>query len=198
MQSAGSSLPEFHRVRCEDVAAPVRRKRDLAFGILRLQLLLAILQPGATRDAGALFTDPRADLAAVGTTLKIRIRFLATEQRHRAPRTDLTLAFLPKKGQRCLRVRREFAAFATVVVGEEREAAGIEALQQDGAARWLSLGGHGGERHRIRLHHAGGDGILKPHLEKHEGILRERGLVERALFIIQAQVREIRFASGRR
>ena len=130
---------------------------------------------------------PRADLTAARTRLEIRLRLGARNLFHHTRHTDLTFQFRPEKSQRSARIRREFRAFATVVVGEEYKAARVHTLQENRAGRRLPAGIHSRERHRIHIRRGvaeqrvpefvGSDADLAPATSR----LRNRGITEPAL-----------------
>ena len=97
------------------------------------------------------------------------------------------------EGERGVRVRREFAALAAVVVGEEAEATGVEAAEQDDAGRGPAVGSGGGERHRLGFGDAGRDGGVVPRRELENRVAGHRRLVQRGLLVFLAGVCGPRF-----
>ena len=173
MQPAAPALPEFHALGREAETAPVRRDRYRQASVLALDRLVTVLQHRAVGDDAALLRDPGTQLAGVGTAVKIGLALLAGRLGHCALDDDLPLQGEPGKYERSVRVGRELAALAALVIGEEDKTAAVDALEQRRAGRRTPVLGGGGNRHGVWLDHLGTLSLLKPFLELAEGVARQ-------------------------
>jgi len=147
MKTARLALPELDPVRHHPVASPEGRPRHLLAGKALLDLAHPLEQRVARRQRRALQRRPGADLAASGARREVGVRLGVGHLLHLALHPDLLAGAGPVHAQRRARVRLEIARLAALPVGEEREAARIDALQEDHAHRGAPCGVHGGERH---------------------------------------------------
>src|SRR5262245_27200220 len=139
VQPVGAALPEFDRQRHDAVAAPVRRARRVV-GIA----LAYALHGGLERTAGghrlALRRRPGGEAGAERAAGVIRVRGGGGHLVDGAVDAHLALEVGPLEYEAGGRARRELAALAAAVVGEEDEAAVLDALQKHDPGRGRALG----------------------------------------------------------
>src|SRR5262245_55651872 len=133
VQAIRPALPELERLRNESVTAPVRGPRHRAVAVAGLDFAQAGLEDLAIGDDLALPRGPRPELAAARAAGVVLIRLRLADALHLSFDAHLSLQFRPVNHERCIRVRRQLGPLAAVVVGEERAAALVEALQQHDA-----------------------------------------------------------------
>ncbi len=117
---------------------------------------------GSRFDHGALRRDGGAETAALRARIEVFVGFRRAEFRNAAGDTDLPVEGGPVEHQRGVRIAGEFPALAALVVGEEREASGVDAFQQNHSCGGFAGGGNRGERHRGRFFHAGCARFVEP------------------------------------
>src|SRR5258708_36854240 len=127
VQAAAPSLPELDVVGHHAIAAPVRRALGL-FPVFGGERVPARLQPRAALDRVALWRGPRAGARADRPRVVVRARFVGAHLLGAALAAHLALELLPEERERHLGVRCDVAALAALVVGEEDEAARIDAF----------------------------------------------------------------------
>lgn len=148
MQTAHAALPELDFVCLERVAAPVRRAGDLAFGILRLEFDIALLQP-FTADHHALIGHPGADLMPVRTAGEVLLRIGTVELGDGTAQADLMMTVRPQEAGGGTCIGGDFVALSALVVGVKMKAALVDALEQHRAHGRCAIEAIGGEAHRI-------------------------------------------------
>src|SRR5215218_2218621 len=121
VQPVRPPLPELDRLRPQQVAAPVRRPRDLV-RIARAELDHALLERLVVRQHAALRRRPGAQAAAVRAAGEVGVGLLVGEQLDRALEPDLALERVPVDRYRAVRVRRQLPALAALAVGVEADA----------------------------------------------------------------------------
>ena len=94
--------------------------------------------------------------------VEIDVRFFGRRLSHRALDPYLAFQLDPVKKQRCRRPRREFRAFAALVIGEKKKAAIIDAFEQHDARGRCSVRGDRCQGHRGRLGQLGLDRFVQP------------------------------------
>src|SRR5208283_3381992 len=146
VQARRAALPELDAARTYAIAAPVRRARD-PFAVRRQSLARRghlLLEPLPAGNDAALRRSPGADARGQWTGGKVDFRFPRVELRRHAFDADLPLQLHPVEQQRGRRPGSELGPLATFVVGEEGEAAAVDALEQHDARRWRTVGGDRG------------------------------------------------------
>ena len=96
--------------------------------------------------------------------VEIDVRFFGRRLGHRALDAYLAFQLDPVKKQRCGRPRRKLRAFATVVVGEKKQAV-IDAFEQYDARSRCSVRGDRCQSHRGRLGQLGLNRFVQPESE---------------------------------
>jgi len=192
VQAAGTALPEFDGEGSDAESAPEVGEGDFAaFGPALEEFGLALGEGLAVGDGGALkFGDPGTDLGAVGAAAEVGFGFLAVGAGDRAADEDLAFEFLPEKDEGGVGIFGEVGGFAGAVVGEEAEAAIIEALEEDGAAGGVALRVGGGEGHGVRFDHAAAEGLVEPEAELPDGVGMDLRFVEAGPGVVLAEVGE--------
>src|SRR5690606_1533190 len=131
MQAGRTPLPELHTVRHHAVATPVRGPLWVVTQILG-EFGIACLECFAA-DRLALRRHPGSDARTQGAAAIVFVRLFRAGLLDTAFDAHLALERLPEEEQRGARVTGEFQTFTGLVVGEEDEAALIEAFEQHDA-----------------------------------------------------------------
>src|SRR5256884_9805943 len=178
VEAVVAMYPELDRLRTHPIAAPVRRQGNRGALVLRGQRGHRILQNAAIWNYAALWRRPGAELAGQGTVVEIDGRLLGRLLDDRAGDANLPPELRPVDDQRRAWVLREVAPFLAVVVGEEAEAALVDASQQDHPRRRLTRARAGREGHRLGENLARRDRVAEPGIELLQrvgvdGVLRE-------------------------
>ena len=131
METARSTLPEFHRFRFQSESSPEIWKGNFASFRPTLQKFGFALGEGlAAIDGGALvFGDPCADLRSVRSGAEVGFGFLAGGPSDCTSHQDLAFEFLPEKDERAIWILGQITGFARAVVGEEAKAPFIESFE---------------------------------------------------------------------
>lgn len=162
MQPARPPMPELNLLRNDAVAPPgLRHGYGLTFGILlgelghiRFQLLPA--------GRPALMGDGSTELAAPGAAGEVIAGLLGGDFFGAAVDDQLAVEGAPEHDEGDVGVGGDIVAFAAVVVGEEDEAAVLDAFEQHHAAGGAAVGGDGGQGHGIGQGQLGVDGVVDP------------------------------------
>src|SRR5437016_997024 len=162
--------PELDRLRTHPITAPVRRQRHRGAFVLRGQRGHRVLEHGAVSNHPALWRRPGAQLAGQRAVVEIGDRLLGRLLDNRAGHPHLPPQLRPVDDQRGARVLREVASLLAVVVGEEAEAALVNASQQDHPRRGLTRSRAGGERHRLGENLTRRDRVAEPDVELLQGV----------------------------
>jgi hypothetical protein len=151
VEPAGPPLPELEDGRQHAVAAPVGRPGHVPVGVLRHQLGVPGFEQGAIGDDRTLGRCPRPEPTTQRPVHEVGVRFRRGHLLDHALDAHLSFEGVPEEHERDARVGRHLAALAAVVVGEEREPAVVEHLQEHGAGRRAAVGRAGGQGEGVRL-----------------------------------------------
>src|SRR5579872_168231 len=152
MQPVPARLPEFDNHRGDQVAAPevrhrhggARRPPPFEFGGTLVELLTCF-------QHGGLPARPCAELRSPWPRMVVGLALLLGEHRDCPLHGHLALQRVPGEQDGRARAGSQILALAGRPVAVEGEAVLVEVLQQHGPRPRESLGGHGGEDHRVRL-----------------------------------------------
>ena len=97
--------------------------------------------------------------------VEIDVRFFGRRLGHRALDAYLAFQLNPVKKERCGRSRRKLRPFATLVVGEKKQAAVIDAFEQHDARSRCPVRGDRRQSHRGRLGQLGLNRFVQPESE---------------------------------
>src|SRR5262245_61018086 len=111
----------------------------------------APLEARAVVQRVALPGGPRTELILARSRREVRVRFFGRDTFDRAFDPHLLFDRRPIEAQRRVRVDGKRPGLPALEIGVEDEAAPVEGLQQDVAARRTPIGIDGGEYHRIGL-----------------------------------------------
>ena len=170
MEAAVTALPELDAVGDDAIAAPEIRQGDLPLGELALHLFHLFVQQGTGLDHLALGRGPGADLAAAGAGEEIGQGLPGRDALGAAVDLHLARQGHPGEEQGDLGVASDLPRLATLVVGEEDEAALVVELEQHGAQPGLAVLVHRRQAHAVGFGDTGGDGGLEPGLELAQGV----------------------------
>ena len=162
MQPTRPPMPELNLLGNDTVTTPGLRHGDgLTLRILlgelshiRFQLLPA--------GGPALMGDGGAELATPGAGGEVVAGLLGGDFLGAAVDDQLAVEGAPEHDEGDVGVGGDVVAFAAVVVGEEDEAAVLDAFEQDHAAGGAAVGGDGGEGHGVGQGEVGVDGFVDP------------------------------------
>ena len=149
VQAADLALPELDLVGDDQIPAPVLRSRDRIGAEALARPLESLLEHRAVGDRLALRARPGAELRLRWARRKVGVRLPGVERLDRAADPNLAVELAPVKDQRRARALLELPALGRVAVGEEAEAALIDALEQDHAGIGVAGGVRGGQGHRL-------------------------------------------------
>src|SRR5690606_13487220 len=125
----------------------------------------ASLESLTTDDHRALTGGPGPDLALARASREVRLRLRPRHPAHLAARAYLPLEQRPVEAHGGAGVFLEVTPLVALVVGEEDEAPGVDAAQEDHPGRGLARGRRGGEDHRVGLGMLRLDGVTHPALD---------------------------------
>ena len=135
VQAARAALPELERVGHDAVAAPVRRPRHVVAGA-RARRRRSAARATRGRRSRSLCGDAHAPMReSVRPRREVGVRLGGVDALDDALDAHLALELHPVEQQRRRRAVGELASLAALVVGEEHEAARVDALQQHDAGR---------------------------------------------------------------
>lgn len=190
VEAVGTALPEFDFVGRETVTTPAFRHGDIVAGKLGFEFAHALFKEAAVPDHGTLARSQRAETAAARAHFEVGFGFFATEFGDAARDVDLSLQLDPRKVQRGSRVVFKIGGLATLVAGEEAEAALIDALKEDDARGRLRVSADSGEDHGVGFADAGLEGLLEPFGELLKRVGIEITCVEARLRVFAAEIGE--------
>ncbi len=161
MEATGPAPPELDALGSEAVATPVRRPGDGAGKALG-HLGRPPLEPRPVRDRLALRRGPGAELAGALPGGEVGVGLGRVETGGVAGDDHLAPDGEPAEDQAGPGVLAELAALGAVVVGEPREAAGVDALEEHVAGPGGTGGVGGGQDHGGGLGQPGRDRGVEP------------------------------------
>jgi hypothetical protein len=189
VEAVGTSLPELDHAWNQAIATPGSWALDRA--VSGLETSKPFLQPRSVRHRFALRRRDGPNLAAPGPDGEIVVRFLGSDFLHGTLDPNLALKGKPGEDHRRCRIARQVAPFARGVMGVEDQSAGVEALQQYGARRGMSVLVYGGKDHGIRFENRQVLGSLNPRLEHLERIRARSVDIERFECVVTSHVLEV-------
>ncbi len=147
-------------------------------------------QLGAIGDDPALRRGPGAQATAQRTHLVVGVGFLGSDLLDVAFDAHLALQRRPEEGHGRPRIGRQLLALGAFVVGEEGEAALVEALEQEDTAMRIAVGVDGGQGHGVGFDRQalGLHRVVEPLAEQAEGIARGVGLAEAIAGVLAAHI----------
>src|SRR5919199_434886 len=116
VEAAGPADPEFHLVRHEAKAGPVRRARHGPAGELRLELGEASVEVTRVGHRLALERGPRAELTAAGAGREVRVGLRVGHLLHAALHANLAVEALPVEAHRGERPREQVPGLPAAAV----------------------------------------------------------------------------------
>src|SRR5262249_13800766 len=131
VQPIRASLPKFECVRCQPVAAPVRRQWD-PFVLEALgHFCHARIEHTPSVDDFALPRNPGAQLASQRTRMEISLRLFPRGFFYFSADPNLSVELDPVKTKRGVRIGIELFPLGAFVIAEEDEALLIKTFQQN-------------------------------------------------------------------
>jgi hypothetical protein len=175
VESAGPPLPELEHDGKNAIPPPVWRPGNVAVGIAGHQLGVPGFEKGAIGNDGTLCRSPRAESRAERSVDEVIVGLGGCDDLNGAFDADLPFECVPREDECNPRVRRHFVTLAAVVVGEEREAAVVERLEQHDSGGGNAIGCAGGEDHGIGFVELRHQGLIEPLPEERERIISGLG-----------------------
>lgn len=170
MKPVGLAAPELDAFCKNSEARPVRRSRHFA-GIALGQAGDPSLQHAAALERARLVGCQRAELAAPGTGVKIRVGLRSGNLLQGTFDADLASQGFPVKAQGSARIRAYLQSLPAFRVGvEEERGVRSDSLEQDHPDGGTSIWSCGGERHGIRIVRLAGLRLCEPGMQAGEWV----------------------------
>lgn len=161
--------PELDGFSTDRVTAPVSGPGDFA-GMLVGEALNLLLKVVAVGQDAALRGDGGTDLAAARAAVEVGIDVGGGQLSDGSADADLAAEGLPMEAESGARVLRELRAFTAFSIGEEREAALVDLLDQDHAHAGLAGSGGGGEGRGVGIVGLAAFCLVEPGVEELDGL----------------------------
>ena len=191
VEAVAAALPEFDGFGDHAIAAPEVGFRDFSVGELFFQFLVFCEEDISRGDDLALVGDPGSQAAPDRAAQEIGERLGGADFFDRAGDLDLAGESDPRKQQGGAGIFGDLVRFPAAVVGEKNKTPIVVGFQQNGPARDATAFIGRAERHRIRLGNSRGAGFVEPMAKLRDRVGIERVLVERLVFVINAQAVDV-------